>query len=281
MIIAQISDTHITQVGGKADRKYATATHLQRAVAHLTRLPAPPAVVLVSGDCVDSGSVPEYERFRDLLRPLTMPVYVIPGNHDDRVHLQDAFGTQGTKSMAGFVQYAVDEWPVRLIALDTHIPGHHAGALCAERLRWLEERLSEAPARPTIIILHHPPFPTGLQVFDQRELEGAEAFGAMVARYPNIERVVAGHIHCAMQRRFYGTLAMRCPSTADQMFLDLQRVERLAVVMEPPACLLHVWRETTGFVTYTSLIGEYGPVTEIREGGKSLPQTERPEDAVV
>jgi 3',5'-cyclic-AMP phosphodiesterase len=281
MIIAQISDSHITQVGGKADHKYATATHLQRAVAHLTRLPAPPDVVLVTGDCVDRGSVPEYERFRDLLRPLTMPVYVIPGNHDDRVHLREVFGTQGAKPMAGFVQYVVDEWPVRLIALDTNIPGHHAGHLCAERLRWLEERLAEAPARPTVIFLHHPPFPTGLQVFDQRGLEGAEAFGALVARYPNVERVVAGHIHCAMQRRFSGTLAMTCPSTAYQIFLDLQRVERLAVVMEPPACLLHVWRETTGLVTYTNLIGEYGPVTEIREGGKSLPQTERPEDAVV
>jgi Icc protein len=192
MIIAQSSDTHITQGGGNADRTYATATHLQRAVAHLTRIPAPPDVVLVTGDCVDRGSVPEYERFQDLLCPLTMPVYVIPGNHDDRVHLRDVFGTQGAKPMAGFVQYVVDEWPVRLIALDTNIPGHHAGALCAERLRWLEERLSEAPTRPTVIFLHHPPFPTGVQVFDQRGLEGAEAFGAIVARYPNVERVVAG-----------------------------------------------------------------------------------------
>jgi 3',5'-cyclic-AMP phosphodiesterase len=73
MIIAQISDPHISQVGGKADRKYATAAHLQRAVAHLTRLPAPPDVVLVTGDCVDSGSVPEYERFQDLLRPRPCP----------------------------------------------------------------------------------------------------------------------------------------------------------------------------------------------------------------
>ena len=103
----------------------------------------------------------------------------------------------------------------------------------------------------------------------------------MVARYPNVERVVAGHIHGAMQRRFFGTLAMTCPSTASQLFLDLQRVERLAVVLESPACLLHVWRETTGFVTYTSVRGEYGPVTEIREGEKSLPQTERPEGAGV
>jgi 3',5'-cyclic-AMP phosphodiesterase len=271
MIIAQLSDTHITHVGGKADLKYETATHLQRAVAHLARLPAPPDVVIVTGDCVDSGSVPEYERFRDLLHPLSMPVYVIPGNHDDRVHLQNIFGTQGTKPMAGFVQYVVDAWPVRLIALDTNVPGHPGGYLCAERLCWLEERLAEAPERPTVIFLHHPPFLTGLQVFDQMGLEGADAFGAIVERFPNVERVVAGHTHCAMQRRFYGTLAMTCPSTAHQMFLDLQRVERLAVVMEPPAYLLHVWRETTGLVTHMSLIGEYGPVIEIHKGEKRLP----------
>jgi hypothetical protein len=70
------------------------------------------------------------------------------------------------------------------------------------------------------------------------------------------------------QRRFSGTLAMTCPSTAHQLFLDLQRVERLAVVIEPPACLLRVWREPTGLVTHTSLIGEYGPVTDIHDGGQ-------------
>jgi Icc protein len=271
MIIAQISDSHITYAGGKADRKYETATHLQRAVAHLTRLPAPPDVVLVTGDCVDSGSVPEYERFRDLLRPLHMPVYVIPGNHDDRGHLREIFGTQGTKPMVGFVQYVVDEWPVRLIALDTNVPGHHEGHLCAERLRWLEERLAEAPARPTVIFLHHPPFLTGLQVLDHMGLTGADALGAMVARYPNVERIVAGHVHRAMQRRFHGTLAMTCPSTAHQVVLDLQRAERLAVVMEPPACLLHVWRDATGLLTHTSLVGEYGPVKELHDGEKWLP----------
>src|SRR5262245_28985198 len=71
MIIAQISDPHISQIGGDSDRKYATADRLQRAIAHLMRLPAPPDVVLVTGDCGDSGSAAEYERFRDLLRPLT------------------------------------------------------------------------------------------------------------------------------------------------------------------------------------------------------------------
>src|SRR5262245_158577 len=122
MIIAQISDPHITDIGGQADRGDKAATHLQCAVAHLSRLPAPPDVVLGTGDCVDRGSPAEYERFRELLRPLPMPVYVIPGNHDDRAQLLQAFGTQGTKPLAGFAQYVVDEWPVRLIALDTNVP---------------------------------------------------------------------------------------------------------------------------------------------------------------
>jgi 3',5'-cyclic-AMP phosphodiesterase len=268
LIIAQISDPHITHAQGEADREDEAAIHLQHAVAHLRRLPAPPDVVLVTGDCVNGGSLPEYERFRDLLRPLTMPVYVIPGNHDDRAHLLEIFGTQGAKPLAGFVQYVVDEWPVRLIALDTNVPGRDEGYLCDERLGWLEQRLAEAPARPTVIFMHHPPFLTGLVVMDQIGLARADALGAIIARHPQVERIVAGHVHSTMLRRFHGTLAMSCPSTAQQMLPDFQRPERLAVIMEPPACLLHVWGDGTGLVTYTSLIGEHGPVIEIHDGEK-------------
>jgi 3',5'-cyclic AMP phosphodiesterase CpdA len=263
MIIAQISDPHISQVGGDSDRMYAAADSLQRAIAHLIRLPAPPDVVLITGDCVDSGAAAEYERFRDLLCPLTMPVFVIPGNHDDRGHLREMFGPQGAAPLPGFVQYVVDDWPVRLIALDTNVPGQGAGRLCAERLAWLEQRLSEAPGRPTVIFLHHPPFQTGLPFLDELGLAGADELGAIVARYPNVERVVAGHVHAAMQRSFHGTLAMTCPSTAFQLVFDLRQPQRFRVVMEPPACLLHVWRESTGLITYTSLIGEYGPMMDL------------------
>jgi len=270
MIIAQISDTHITEAGGDVDRSYDTAAHLQRAVAHLNGLPARPDVVFVTGDCVDRGTLAEYERFQALLRPLTMPVHVIPGNHDDRVLLRQVFGTQGAQHMDDFIQYVVDAGPVRLVALDTNVPGRPGGHLCPERLRWLEERLAEAPARPTVILMHHPPFRTGLVVMDRMGLEGADALGAIVARFPQVERVVAGHVHCAMARRFHGTIALTCPSTAHQIFPDLQRPERLAVFMAPPACLLHVWNDTTGLVTCTSDIGEYGPVKELYDGEKWL-----------
>lgn len=258
MLIAQISDPHISLTDAATDRTYATAEHLQRAVRHLMHQPLLPDIVIVTGDCVDGGSKPEYERFRDTISPLTMPVYIVPGNHDDRDTMLHMFGPQGASPLAGFVQYVVDAGPVRLIALDSHVPGSDGGALDAARLDWLEQRLAEEPERPTILFLHHPPFQTGLTILDDIGLEGADALGAIVARYSNVERVVAGHVHASMQRRFYGTLAMTCPSTGQQLLIDLQHPDQVTVVMSPPACLLHAWSDHTGLLTHTSIIGEYG-----------------------
>jgi 3',5'-cyclic AMP phosphodiesterase CpdA len=229
-----------------------------------------PDVVLVTGDCVNNGHRDEYLRFRELLRPLPMPVYVIPGNHDNRAQMLEVFGTQGTQPLTGFVQYVVDTWPVRLLALDTHVPARDEGYLCAQRLQWLAERLTEAPTRPTVVLMHHPPFRTGLAVPDRMGLIGADALGAIIADHPQVERMVAGHVHMAMLRRFAGTLAMTCPATGHTMLPDFARPERFAVLMEPPACLVHVWRESTALVTYTSLIGEHGPVVELHDGEQWL-----------
>lgn len=265
MIIAQISDPHITDAEGSE-----SVANLQRAVAHLMQLPALPDVVLVTGDCANSGTAAEYDRFRALLRPLTMPVYVIPGNHDDRAAMQQAFGSQGMQPLDGFIQYVVDMGPVRLIALDTHVPQRADGALCTERLQWLDARLAEFPTRPTLIFMHHPPLLTGLTVFDQIGLADMDAFGTIIARAPQVERIVAGHVHAAMLRRFHGTIVMTCPATGHSMLPDVQQPERLAVRMEPAACLLHVWRDSTGLVTYTSVIGEHGPLIDLHDGEKWL-----------
>ncbi|MBV9788763.1 MAG: phosphodiesterase [Chloroflexi bacterium] len=265
MIIAQISDPHITTI--ETDE---SAANLQRAVDHLMQLPTLPDVVLVTGDCADTGSRAEYERLQILLSPLTMPVYVIPGNHDDRAVMLQMFGAQGQQPLDGFVQYVVDREPLRLIALDTNVPGRGEGALCTERLAWLEARLAEAPTRPTILFLHHPPFLTGLAPLDKIRLLDADALGAIIARSPQVERIVAGHVHVPMLRRFHGTIAMSCPATASSLLPDLNQPQRLAVRLETPACLLHVWNDSTGLLTYTSVIGAHGPVVELHDGEKWL-----------
>ena len=91
MIIGQITDFHVTTPDHPVDRRYRTAWHLQRAVAHIAGLAQIPDVVLATGDLVETGSPAEYARLRELLSPLGVPGYVIPGNHDDRPALRAAF----------------------------------------------------------------------------------------------------------------------------------------------------------------------------------------------
>jgi 3',5'-cyclic AMP phosphodiesterase CpdA len=264
MIIAHISDPHITAAADEA------ADRLRKAVEHIARLPARPDVVLITGDCVNNGAPREYERFRELISPLTMPVYVVPGNHDDRDNLARAVGEQGESPLDGFVQYVVGAWPVRLIALDTHVPGQGGGLLCERRLAWLDERLGEQPERPTVIFMHHPPFLVGLAPIDQIGLGGASAFGAIIARHPQVEAILAGHIHMMAARRYRGTVAVTCAAAGHHLLPDLRHRERLEAVMEPPALLLHVWQESTGLLTLSSLIGDYGPPRQLHDGERWL-----------
>ena len=90
---------------------------------HLLRV-APPGGLL---DFVDKGEPAEYDHLRALLAPLAMPVFVIPGNHDSREPLRAAFIGDFYLPRDGFLQYAVEEYPVRLVALDTLIPGAGGG----------------------------------------------------------------------------------------------------------------------------------------------------------
>jgi 3',5'-cyclic-AMP phosphodiesterase len=200
-----------------------------------------------------------------------MPVYLIPGNHDDRGALVAAFTAHRYLPRDGFVQYVVDAGPLRLIALDTLVPGKGSGWLCAERLAWLASQLDEAPARPTIILMHHPPFRTGIAHMDRLGLDNAEAFATVVRRHPQIEAIVCGHLHRPIQTRWNGTIAMTSPSTAHQVALDLRPDAPSAFMMEPPAFLLHVWHADTGVITHTSYIGGFDGPYPFHEGGRLIP----------
>ena len=272
MLIAQITDTHISTPESANDRYFRTPEHLERAVAHLNRLDPRPDVVLATGDLVERGEPAEYARLRGILDRLTMPLYVIPGNHDSRAHLARAFADGGYLPQdGGFLHYTVERWPVRLIGLDTHVPGQPGGRLCAERLGWLAARLEEAPGRPTLLFMHHPPFVTGMAAMDAMGLEGRDELAAVVARHPQVERVVCGHVHRPMTRRFAGTVASTSPATAHQLALDLPPASRLAVVMEPPACSLHLWLGAeAGLVSHLSVIGDERPPFTIYDGQRWL-----------
>jgi 3',5'-cyclic-AMP phosphodiesterase len=139
------------------------------------------------------------------------------------------------------------------------IPGETGGTLCEARLAWLETKLFEEPLKPTLIFMHHPPFATGISHMDAIALSEPHAFAHIVARHPQIERIVCGHVHRAIQTRFHGTVALTCPSTAHQIAFDLSAQAPAAFIMEPPGFMLHLWNGTT-MVTHTIPIGDFaGP----------------------
>ena len=272
MIIAQISDFHLRADGSLAHGVVDTRQVLAAAVARLAAMRPAPDVVLATGDLADDGTAEEYGLLRRTLAPLQMPVFLIPGNRDNRENLKAEFDRDGYLPKTGApLHFVVDRFPVRLIGLDTTIPGAKTGAICPERLAWLEAQLAEAPARPTVIFMHHPPFKTAVPFMDDQEFDGADPLETLVRRHPQVERVVCGHLHRPIQRRWGGTVATVCPSTAFQMQMELRPDVPLGLTLEPASGLLHLWSAGTGIVTHAlSLADHAGPFPFQRRAAKAM-----------
>jgi len=269
MLIAQITDTHIKADGKLAYGKVDTAGHLARAVETLNALQPRPDLVIVTGDLVDFGRIDEYERLKDLLSPLRVPYFLVIGNHDSRAELRAVFAGHAYLHEGGaFIQYALEDWPVRIVAIDTMVPRQGGGALCAARLAWLDHALAQQPERPTVVAMHHPPFVTGIGHMDKLGLADPAGLAAIVARYPNVERIICGHLHRNIQVRFAGTVAGTCPSVAHQVALDLRDDAPSRFRLEPPGFQLHYWRDGHGLRTHTGFIGDFaGPYRFFDDSG--------------
>jgi len=161
MLIAQITDTHITAPGKLLMSIVDTAAALERAVSAVNKLNPLPDATLLTGDLVEGGAREEYAHLRSPLAPLRMPVFAIPGNHDEREAMREVFLSDGYLPRQGYLNYVVEDYPLRLIGLDTLVPGEGSGTLCPERLRWIADVLIAAPDRPTLMLMHHPPSQRG------------------------------------------------------------------------------------------------------------------------
>jgi Icc protein len=261
MILCQITDLHIKAGGRKSYRVVDTAASLRRCVDAVMALRQMPEAMVITGDLVDFGRPDEYAYLRDILAPLPMPYYVIPGNHDDRVALRAAFADHGyMKQVTDRIEYAVDDHPLRIVALDTVLPRQDGGRLEPASVDWLDRTLAQQPDRPTVIIMHHPPFKTWIGHMDQIGLANPEILEPVIRRHPQVERILCGHLHRAITVRFGGTIASTCPGPAHQVDLDLDPQAPSQFVMEPPAYQLHAWSPDGGLVTHTAYIGQFdGP----------------------
>jgi 3',5'-cyclic AMP phosphodiesterase CpdA len=260
MLIAQISDLHVTPKGQLAYGRVDTAPMLRNAIAHLNRLDPAPDVVAITGDLADRGDRDAYAHLREILAELRAPFVVIPGNHDRVAEFRRAFADHAYLPADGeHVHYAIDTFPLRLVAVDSVVQGRTLGRVDEPRLAWLDRTLAQRPDAPTLVLMHHAPFVTGLAHVDEVGMEGAAALEQVIARHPQVERVLCGHVHRSTQIRFGGTIASTCPSTAHQAALDLRPDGVDSFTLEPPGFQLHRWNGRTLF-THTLVVGDFaGP----------------------
>lgn len=268
----QITDTHIREPGRLAYRRLDTSTYLQRAVQSIVSRPLPPAAVVLTGDLTDFGRHEEYRHLENLLAPLTMPVYLLPGNHDSRQNLRQAFPRHSHLQDGEFIQYAVPIGPVTLIALDTLTENASKGSLCARRLQWLEQTLDQYRDRPVVLAMHHPPFKTGIGHMDWQNLVcGADELQTIVQRYSNIEHILCGHVHRPVSVRFGGTVASIAPSPAHQVCLDLSANGPSSWTLEPAAYRMFHWIEGQGLINHLAYVENFdGPYPFYDESGKLI-----------
>jgi 3',5'-cyclic AMP phosphodiesterase CpdA len=257
LIIAQLSDFHVRPPGETA---YGVDTNAMfaEAVDAVLRLRPRPDLVLVSGDLADCGLDAEYALVARGLAALPMPVFVIPGNHDRRETLVRGLAGHGYLPASGFINYAVEEFPLRLIGLDSVLPGEGHGGFCAERRKWLAETLARGGGRPTLVMIHHAPFRVGVDGMDELMLRDADGLEAIIRRHPEVERVVCGHYHRPITVRYAGTVGFCAPSTAHQVAFDLNPGQTNRFIMEPPGLAVHTWQPSTGIATHVVPIGDYG-----------------------
>jgi len=245
VLIAQISDTHILAPGSDHPAAELRADCLRRCVADLNR--QQPDVVVFTGDTVQHGQLDEYALLRELLAPLEAPLYLVPGNRDDKTNLRQAFDDMVFLPDEGeFLHYVVEDYAVRLVAIDSTSAGERKGVFCPARQSWLDSVLSEQPELPTILYIHHPPFDVGDHyVGGYRRPEDAVALENVVSRHPQIAGLLCGHVHWPIEREWAGTQARIMPSVA----VDVRKGIDESQARERPIYMLHEINNETGFTS--------------------------------
>ena len=251
MIIAQITDTHIALDTPDADQRI---RDFALTVADINALDPVPDAIVHTGDIVHNGQPDEYAQAAAILAKARAPVYVLAGNKDNRANLRAAFSTCGFLGPDfDFVDYAIEDYSVRLIALDTLNSGSNKGDFCPERVRRLIDLIDAETTKPIVVFTHHPPFEVMVGP-DRFHFETPEKMSRLRQALQHSGRVVAvcsGHVHRAAVGHVGGIPATVAPCTA-----TTRRYGEYPPQMKMrPVYQVHRFDPVWGFATETRIVG--------------------------
>lgn len=239
--LVQITDTHVVERGtllyGQAD----TARHLAETVSEINAMRPLPDGVLITGDLVEHPGPTTYSHFRDLIEPLRMPVFLMPGNHDSPEIMQYYFrDTPMFPAKPPHFQYVIEDFPFRVLMLNSHFDNSELPHFGPRRRQWLEAALAESD-RPALVAIHHPPMKTGIGFIDMVGPDWYRGLGEVLAQHPQVFKIICGHGHLDLQGRLGSVPVQMVGSIAHQLIAC--RGEDIAPsfdnVRVPP--MLHQW----------------------------------------
>ncbi|MDQ1215942.1 phosphodiesterase [Microbacterium arborescens] len=204
-VLLHLSDTHLRAAGSQLFDRVDAAAHLRRALDAIEAAALRPDGIVFTGDLVDLGERGAYAELRDLVEPfaerLETRVFWVMGNHDDRAGFRETLWREsGTAEAAD----RVDEIDgLRLITLDTSVPGAHHGEVRPAQLAWLREVLSTPAPLGSILAMHHPPVPSVLPLAASVELRDQRSLAGVLAG-SDVRAIIAGHLHYSTFATFAG-----------------------------------------------------------------------------
>jgi 3',5'-cyclic AMP phosphodiesterase CpdA len=251
MIIVQISDTHIALDTPDADQRI---RDFECTIADINALDSAPDVIVHTGDVVHNGRPDEYAQAVRILAKARAPIYVLVGNKDDRANLRAAFSARGYLAPdSEFIDYAIEDYPVRLIAVDTKSLGSNKGDFCSERAKRLTDMIDAETTKPVAVFAHHPPFevPVGP---DPLNFETPEMMATLSQALQHSGRVIAvfsGHVHRGTAGQLGSISATVMPSIAT----TLRKGDYPAHMKTRPVYHIHRFDPVWGFATETRIVG--------------------------
>ncbi|WP_448004981.1 phosphodiesterase [Agromyces bauzanensis] len=259
-VVAHVSDTHLlaegAPLGGVAD----TVTALERTTTQLARLDGTLDAIVVTGDVADLGEPDAYHRIRAALEPLAAETGArliwVMGNHDERTAFRSELLDEPATEQP--VHQVVQVGGLRVIALDTSVPGYHHGALDAASLAWLDAVLADPAPEGTLIAMHHAPIATPLALMDVLELRDQDEL-ADIVRGRDVRMILGGHLHYATNGMFAGIPVSVAGATSYTMDLSAPTGELEGIDGGRSFTLLHVYDDS--IVTSVVPVGPFPLVT--------------------
>lgn len=225
--LLQVTDPHLFGDESQTIYGVTTAVSFRKVLAEAFAPGTPrPDAILVTGDIADDHTAAAYANFRRALQPYGLPVYCLPGNHDEPGLMTGLVNGDGFQ-YGGTAEFGA--WSA--VFIDTHVHGRPEGRVIPAELARLEASLASFGERPVLVCLHHPPLPVGSAWLDGVGLRNASEFLAVIERHPAVRVVLGGHVHQSFEQVQRGVLMLATPSTCAQF---TPHTERCVMDLKPP-----------------------------------------------